>query len=57
VSASRSPRALPMVEQEGRGSFLNLKSWLVRLIHLLSLYRKVYLNPKQAIFISYLTPK
>jgi hypothetical protein len=39
------PRVLPMVEKEERVFLLN--SCLIRLIHLLSLYREVYLSPKK----------
>ena len=42
------PRAfLPTAGQEGRDFLLN--SCLIRLIHLLSLYREVYLTPKQGL--------
>ena len=44
------PGALPTAEQEGRDFLLN--SCLIRSIHLLSLYREVYLTPKQAALIS-----
>ena len=40
------PGALPMAEQERRDFLLN--SCLIRLIHL-SLYREVYLTPKQGL--------
>jgi len=48
----REPAAgrLPTAGQEGRDFLLN--SCLIRLIHLLSLYREVYLTPKQATLIS-----
>ena len=42
----RRPRGFAHGRQEGR-DFL-LISCLIRLIHLLSLYREVYLTPKQA---------
>jgi hypothetical protein len=50
------PGALPTAEQEGWRFLLN--PCLIRLIHLLSLYREAYVTPKQAILISkaYLTP-
>ena len=43
----REPAAghLPTARQEGRNFLLN--SCLIRSIHLLSLYREVYLTPKQ----------
>ena len=43
--AGGRPGALPTAEQEGRVFLLN--SCLIRSIHLLSLYREVYLTPKQ----------
>jgi hypothetical protein len=42
--------ALPTAEQEERVFLLN--SCLIRLIHFLSLYREIYLIPKQVISIS-----
>ena len=44
--AGGRPGALPTAEQEGRDFLLN--SCLIRLIHL-SLYREVYLTPKQGL--------
>jgi hypothetical protein len=41
------PGALAMTEQEGRNFLLN--SYLIRLIHLFSLYREVYSTPKQGL--------
>ena len=38
---------LPTAGQEGRDFLLN--SCLIRLIHLLSLYREIYLTPKQGL--------
>ena len=43
--AGGRPGALPTAEQEGRDFLFN--SYLIRSIHLLSLYREVYLTPKQ----------
>ena len=48
--AGGRPGALPTAEQEGRDFLLN--SCLIRSIHLLSLYREVYLTLKQATLIS-----
>ena len=50
--SEREPAAgrLPTAGQEGRDFLLN--SCWIRLIHLLSLYREVYLTPKQATLIS-----
>ena len=45
--ARGQPGALPTAEQEGRDFLLN--SCLIRSIHLLSLYREVYLTPKQGL--------
>ena len=45
--AGGRPGALPTAEQEGRDFLLN--SCLIRSIHLLSLYREVYLTPKQGL--------
>ena len=51
-TGEREPAAgrLPTAGQEGRDFLLN--SYLIRLIHLISLYREVYLTPKQATLIS-----
>jgi hypothetical protein len=43
------PGALPTAKQERR--VFSPNSCLIRLIHLLSLYREAYLTPKQAILI------
>ena len=45
--AGGRPGALAMAEQEGRDFLLN--SCFIRSMHLLSLYREVYLTPKQGL--------
>ena len=47
--AGGRPGALPTAEQEGRDFLLN--SCLIRLIHLLYLYREVYLTPNKGLLI------